>query len=200
MDVGAAVIAAREPSVVVQPGEGALDYPALASKPRAVIGVALGDLGGDAPRPQLRAMAAAVVGAVGQQRLGAKLAVRADRRDTVDKVGELGDGAGTAARRAKWKPDTRRRPPGGKVTRAIATPRGQMGLSPTGFGVVAKLPCSDGQPRPPAPAIPAITSPSSRLESPKLEMRRGRRHRGGLKRCSGVVGWSCDVTGHETKD
>lgn len=74
MDVGAAVIAAREAAVVVQPGEGALDDPALRPKPGPVLGVALGDLRRDPTVTQLGAMAAAVVGAVGEQHLRSELA------------------------------------------------------------------------------------------------------------------------------
>jgi hypothetical protein len=50
VDVGAAVVAAREAAVVVQPREGALDDPALRAKTRAVGGAALGDLRCDAAR------------------------------------------------------------------------------------------------------------------------------------------------------
>ncbi len=47
MDLGAAVVADEQPFEVVQPGEGALDDPAGATEPGAVLGLAAGDLGGD---------------------------------------------------------------------------------------------------------------------------------------------------------
>ena len=44
VDVGAAVIAARESAMIVQPGERALDHPSLGAQAGAVRGLALGDL------------------------------------------------------------------------------------------------------------------------------------------------------------
>ena len=91
MDVGAAVVAAREAAVVVQPGEGALYDPALRPEPGPVLGVALGDLRGDPARPEFGAVAAAVVGTVGEQHLGAELAVRADGSDAINQLEQLRD-------------------------------------------------------------------------------------------------------------
>ena len=96
VDVGAPVVAAGEAALVVQPGDGAFDHPALGSQAGAVFGgmlgaAALGDPWRDATRPERCAVSAAVVGAVGQQRLGAEAVVRADRRDTVDELEQLGD-------------------------------------------------------------------------------------------------------------
>jgi hypothetical protein len=53
MDVGAAFVADAEASVLVQPGEGALDDPALATESGSVGGVALGDDGLDAAGAEL---------------------------------------------------------------------------------------------------------------------------------------------------
>ena len=47
MDVGSAVVADEEPFELVEPGEGALDDPAVASDAGAVFGLATRDLGGD---------------------------------------------------------------------------------------------------------------------------------------------------------
>ncbi len=48
VDVAAAVVADEQSFELVQPGEGALDDPAVAAKPGAVGGLAPCDLGGDA--------------------------------------------------------------------------------------------------------------------------------------------------------
>ena len=45
MDLGAAVVADEQPFELVQPGEGALDDPAVAAEPGAVLGLAARDLG-----------------------------------------------------------------------------------------------------------------------------------------------------------
>ena len=47
MDVGAAVVADEQPFELVEPGEGALDDPAVAADAGAVFGLAARDLGGD---------------------------------------------------------------------------------------------------------------------------------------------------------
>ncbi len=84
VDVCAAVVAPGDAAVVVQPGERPLDDPPLGPQAGAVLGVALGDLRRDPAGTQLGAMASGVVSSVGQQRLGAKLAVRSDGRDAID--------------------------------------------------------------------------------------------------------------------
>ena len=94
VDVGATVVAAREAAVVVQPGDAAFDDPALDSEPGAVFGgllgaAALGDPRRDAASAQFATVACRVVGAVGQQRLGAEAAVGANRWDTVDELEQL---------------------------------------------------------------------------------------------------------------
>ena len=65
MDVGAAVVADEQSFELVQPGEGALDHPALVAEPGAVLAVASCDLGFDAALPELAAMGWVVIGAVG---------------------------------------------------------------------------------------------------------------------------------------
>ena len=47
MDVGAAVVADKQPFELVQPGEGALDHPPVAAETGAVLGLASRDLGFD---------------------------------------------------------------------------------------------------------------------------------------------------------
>jgi hypothetical protein len=52
VDLVAAVVADEQPLEVVQPGEGALDHPAGATKPRAMLGLAARDFGLDLPLPE----------------------------------------------------------------------------------------------------------------------------------------------------
>lgn len=91
VDVGAARVAAGEVAVGVQPGDGALHDPTLASEPGTVAAFLLGDLGDDVAFAEFFAVALGVVGAVGVQAPGPELAVVASRRDTINQLGELGD-------------------------------------------------------------------------------------------------------------
>jgi len=68
VDLVAAVGADEEPASVVQPGEGALDDPALLAEPRAVLGLAAGDDRLDPALPDQAAVLVVVVAAVGEQR------------------------------------------------------------------------------------------------------------------------------------
>ena len=68
MDVVAAVGADEEPTAVVQPGEGALDDPAVTAEPGAVFGLAAGDHRLHAALPDEPAVLVVVVAAVGDQR------------------------------------------------------------------------------------------------------------------------------------
>jgi hypothetical protein len=70
VDVGAAVVADEQPLELVQPGEGALDDPAVATEAGAVLGVAAGDLGSDPAPAQLASLRLVVVGAVGGEPVG----------------------------------------------------------------------------------------------------------------------------------
>ena len=100
MQLGSPLPAQPETAEEVQPGEGPLDDPAQAPKPRAVLGLAAGDHRLDAPRPQCAAVGVVVVGAVGDERVGAQprppdLAL--DRPDRVDQRQQLGDVVAVAA-------------------------------------------------------------------------------------------------------
>jgi hypothetical protein len=64
VDVGSAVVADEQSYELVQPGEGALDDPAMTAESGAVLGVASCDLGFDAAPAELAATARVVVGAV----------------------------------------------------------------------------------------------------------------------------------------
>jgi hypothetical protein len=66
MDVGAALVASAESLEGVQPGEAALDHPALLAQPGAVRDAAAGDARGDAALPKLAAVDVVVIAAVGE--------------------------------------------------------------------------------------------------------------------------------------
>jgi len=70
VDVVAAVGADQESAAVVQPGEGALDDPAVAAESGAVLGLAASDQRLDAPLPDQTAVFVMVVAAVSDQRAG----------------------------------------------------------------------------------------------------------------------------------
>ena len=67
MDVVAAVGADEESATVMEPGEGALDDPAVGAEAGAVLGLAAGDHGFDAAAPDEAAVLVVVVAAVGDQ-------------------------------------------------------------------------------------------------------------------------------------
>jgi hypothetical protein len=64
VDVVAAVGADEESAAVVEPGEGALDDPAVAAEAGAVLGLTAGDHWFDAPPPEQPAVFVVVVAAV----------------------------------------------------------------------------------------------------------------------------------------
>ena len=100
MDVGAALIAGAQPLEGVQPGEAALDHPALLAQPGAVRDAAAGDPRGDPAGAQLAAVDVVVVAAVGEQLPRAAAgppAPAADRRDGVEQRDELRDVVAIAA-------------------------------------------------------------------------------------------------------
>jgi hypothetical protein len=67
VEVVSAVGADKEAASVVEPGEGALDHPAVAAQPGAVVGVAASDQRFDAALPEETAVLVVVVAAVGDQ-------------------------------------------------------------------------------------------------------------------------------------
>ena len=94
MDVEAAVVADEQSFELVEPGEGALDDPAVAAEPGAVLGSAASDFGPDPELAELAAVLVVVVAAVSRDPVGpttwtANLA--ADGRDTLDERDQLGD-------------------------------------------------------------------------------------------------------------
>lgn len=89
----AAFVADVESVELVQPGEGALDDPAPAAEPGAVLGLAAGDQWRDAERSQLAAVELVVVAAVGDDALGPSFrwtSSAAYRRDRFHQQQELG--------------------------------------------------------------------------------------------------------------
>lgn len=101
MDLLAAVVADKESLELVQPGEGALDDPAMAAEAGAVLGLSAGDLWSDPALAELTAMAVVVVAAVGGQPFGPSARpadLAAHRRHTVDERDQLGDVVAVAAR------------------------------------------------------------------------------------------------------
>ena len=101
MDVGAAVVADEQSFELVQPGEGALDDPAVAPDAGAVVGLATGDLGGDPALAELAPLRLVVVGAVGGDPVWPSTRPTdpaAYRRDAIDERDQLGDVVAVAAR------------------------------------------------------------------------------------------------------
>ena len=103
MDVLVAVVADEQSLEVVQPGEGALDDPAVAAEPGAVRGLAAGDHGLDPALPYLAAVLVVVVAAVGDQAVGTATRpadVAAHGRHGVEQRQQLRDVVAVAARQA----------------------------------------------------------------------------------------------------
>jgi hypothetical protein len=130
VDLLAAVIANEESLELVQPGEGALDDPAGAAEPGAVLGLASGDLWSDPALAQPVAVSGVVVAAVRSQALGssARPADAATHRwHRVDERDQLRDVVAVAARNRPGERDPRRvdqqvvlRPVSGSINRARA--------------------------------------------------------------------------------
>ena len=100
MDVVAAVGADEQSAAVVEPGEGALDDPALAAETGAVLCLAAGDRGLDASLPDQAPVLVVVVAAVGDQLPGPASRpadAAADRRHPVEQLEQLGHVVAVAA-------------------------------------------------------------------------------------------------------
>jgi hypothetical protein len=101
VDVAAAVVADEQSFELMQPGEGALDDPAVATEPGAVLGVAPRDLRCDASLAKLAAASVVVVAAVGGDTIGpppGPADLSAYRRHAIDKRYQLGAVVAVAAR------------------------------------------------------------------------------------------------------
>lgn len=111
MDVGSAVVADEQSFELVEPGEGALDDPAVAAEPGAVLGVTPCDLGFDAASPQLATPARVVVGAIGCDPVWSApwpADSAADRRHAIDERDQLGAVVAVAARELPGERDAGR--------------------------------------------------------------------------------------------
>ena len=130
MDLVAAVVADEQPLEVVEPGEGALDDPAVAAEAGAVLDPTAGDLWLDPASAELAAVLVVVVATVGGDPVGpsprpADLAPY--RRDPLDERDQLGDVVAVAARDCPGERDPGRvdeevvlRPASGSINRARA--------------------------------------------------------------------------------
>jgi hypothetical protein len=108
VEIGAALVASTEPFEGVQPGEGSLDDPALLAKPGAVGDAAAGDPRSDPAGPQLPAVDAVVIAAVGEQlprTVPGRVAWPADGRHRVEQGQQLGDVVAVAAGQADGQRD-----------------------------------------------------------------------------------------------
>jgi len=109
VDVIAAVGADEKAAAVVQPGEGALDDPAVSAEAGAVLGRAAGDDRLDASLPHEAAVLVVVVAAVGDQRAGPASGTAnptAYGRHAVEQLDQLGDVVAVAAGERPGKRDT----------------------------------------------------------------------------------------------
>jgi hypothetical protein len=101
VDVGAAVVADEQPFELVQPGEGALDHPAVAAETGAMLCLAPGDLWPDPASSELAPLWPMVVGAIGGDSIGPSTRpadLAAHGRHTLDQRHELGYVVAVAAR------------------------------------------------------------------------------------------------------
>jgi hypothetical protein len=111
VDFGTAVIADEQPLEVMQPGEGALDDPADAAEPGAVLCLAARDLRRDPAPTQLPPLRLVVVGTVGGEaaRSPARSAgATAYRRDPLEERDQLRDVVAVAARERPGERDPAR--------------------------------------------------------------------------------------------
>jgi hypothetical protein len=100
VDLVAAVGADEEPTSVVEPGEGALDDPALLAEPGAVFCLAASDDRLDPALPEQAAVLVVVVAAVGEQHLWSlprPADAAAHSRHPVEQRLKLGDVVAVAA-------------------------------------------------------------------------------------------------------
>jgi len=130
MDLGAAVIADEQPFELVQPGEGALDDPAVTAQAGSVSGAAASDLGCDPALAELDTVLVVVVAAIGSD--AARSSSRstdlaANGRDSLDERDQLGDVVAVAPRERPGERDPGRvdqevvlRPGSGSINRARA--------------------------------------------------------------------------------
>jgi hypothetical protein len=130
VDVVAAVVADEQSFELVQPGECALDHPAVAAESGAVLAFAASDLRCDAAATQLAPVAVGVIAAVGGQPVGPSTGATDDaahRWHRVEERDQLGDVVAVTARERPGERDPGRidqevllRPVSGSINRARA--------------------------------------------------------------------------------
>jgi hypothetical protein len=94
VDVAAAVVADEQAFELVEPGEGALNDPAVASEPGAVVALAAGDLRLDPAAMELATVLVMVVASVGRDTVGSTARpanTAAHWRHALDERDQLGD-------------------------------------------------------------------------------------------------------------
>lgn len=67
MELGVTLVAGPQAAEVVEPGEAALNHPALLAEPRPVLAVAVGDPRLDPAQAQLATILVVVIAAIGEQ-------------------------------------------------------------------------------------------------------------------------------------
>ena len=100
MDVGAPVVADVHPFELVEPGEGALDDPAVAADAGAVCGRAARDLGRDPAHAELTPLRTVVVGTIGGDPIWPSTRpadATTNRRHAIQERDQLGDVVAVAA-------------------------------------------------------------------------------------------------------
>ena len=100
VDFVAAVVADEQPFELVEPGEGALDDPAVTAERGAVFGLTACDLGFDPTLPEQAPVLVVVVAAVGCDSVGSAAGtagLAAHQRNTLEQRDQLGDVVAVAA-------------------------------------------------------------------------------------------------------
>ena len=111
MDLVAALVGDEEPFELVEPGEGALDDPAVAADTGAVLGLATRDLGGDPALAELTPLRLVVVSTVGGDPVWSPAwspNATTNRRNPIEQRDQLGDVVAIAARERPGERDSRR--------------------------------------------------------------------------------------------
>lgn len=137
MDVVATLVANAQATVLMQPGDGALDHPALAAQPGAVRTCRPGDPCLDAAAAQFAPALAGVVGAVAIERTRTATwaaTAAAHGRDGIEQRDHLGDVVAVAA----GEPDGERCPTPAGNQMVLGAPSGAVDWAWTGLGAPPK--------------------------------------------------------------